>query len=116
MAHPTDSSPLFLCPFCHNLSLQHYRLLNVTTNVTRPNYGRVRVRKNRRCTITVCPTRARSDALGATTGRAAVHAVAGVGGTVAVLGDLFRGEEGPDLSAALGLVVGVVAARCEYGQ
>jgi hypothetical protein len=37
VAHPTDSSPLILfsCPFCHNPTLQHYRLQSVTTTVTR---------------------------------------------------------------------------------
>src|SRR5215203_709708 len=36
-AHPTDSSPLFPCPFCHNPTLQHYRLPSVTTTVTKQN-------------------------------------------------------------------------------
>ena len=51
MAHPTDSSTLFACPFCHNPTLQHYRLLNATATVTRqqlmdpfhPYLGDVRV-------------------------------------------------------------------------
>src|SRR5215210_2510602 len=34
-AQPTDSSPLFPCPFCHDTTLQQYRLLNVTKAVTR---------------------------------------------------------------------------------
>jgi hypothetical protein len=37
-AHPTNfSTPpaCALCPFCHNTTLRHYRLLSVTTNVTR---------------------------------------------------------------------------------
>jgi hypothetical protein len=33
--HPADSSNLFPSPVCHNTTLQHYRLPNVTTNVTR---------------------------------------------------------------------------------
>src|SRR5215213_4903968 len=33
--HSTDSSTLFHCPFCHNPTLQHYRLLNATATVTR---------------------------------------------------------------------------------
>jgi hypothetical protein len=34
-AHPTDFSTLFPCPFYHNTTLQHYRLLSVTTTVTK---------------------------------------------------------------------------------
>ena len=33
--HPTDSSTLCLCPFCHNPTLHHYRLPSVTTTVTK---------------------------------------------------------------------------------
>src|SRR5215218_9867386 len=33
-AHPTQSSLPFLCPFCHNTTLQHYRLPSVTATVT----------------------------------------------------------------------------------
>src|ERR671912_896041 len=33
-AHPISSSTLFPCPFRHNPTLQHYRLLSVTANVT----------------------------------------------------------------------------------
>src|SRR5215204_29904 len=39
VAHPIDSSTLFPCPFCHNPTLQHYRLPSVTTNVTRIIFG-----------------------------------------------------------------------------
>ena len=35
MARPADNSTLFLCPFRHNATLQHYRLSSVTTTVTR---------------------------------------------------------------------------------
>jgi hypothetical protein len=35
VTRPTDSSGLLSCPFCHNATLLHYRLLSVTTNVTR---------------------------------------------------------------------------------
>jgi hypothetical protein len=38
VARPTDSSKPFLCPFRHNNTLQHYRLLSVTTNVTGTNF------------------------------------------------------------------------------
>src|SRR5215203_5931899 len=34
-AHPADYSMLFSCPFCHNPTLQHYRLRSVTTTVTK---------------------------------------------------------------------------------
>src|SRR5215212_8736346 len=34
VAHPTQSSLPFLCPFCHNTTLQHYRLPSVTATVT----------------------------------------------------------------------------------
>jgi hypothetical protein len=34
-AHPTDFSTLFPCPFCHNPTLQHYRLPVVTATVTK---------------------------------------------------------------------------------
>src|SRR5215203_4170606 len=34
-AHLTDPSTLFPCPFCHNHTLQHYRLPSVTTTVTK---------------------------------------------------------------------------------
>ncbi len=30
MAHTIDLSTLFPCPFCHNTTLQHYRLPSVT--------------------------------------------------------------------------------------
>jgi hypothetical protein len=35
-AHPTYSSTslFFPCPFCHDTTLQHHRLLSVTANVT----------------------------------------------------------------------------------
>src|SRR5918994_5094655 len=34
-ARLADTSTLFPCPFCHNTTLQHYRLPNVTTTVTK---------------------------------------------------------------------------------
>src|SRR5215208_8033247 len=36
-AHPTASSTLFPCPFCHNTTLQHDRLPSVTATVTKPS-------------------------------------------------------------------------------
>src|SRR5215204_566652 len=33
-AHPTHSLTLFPCPFCHNTTLQHHRLQNVTARVS----------------------------------------------------------------------------------
>src|SRR5215210_7044892 len=33
--HPIDYSTVFPCPFCHNTTLQHYRLSSITINVTR---------------------------------------------------------------------------------
>jgi hypothetical protein len=36
VAHPTDASdPISSCPFCHNPTLQHYRLPSVTATVTK---------------------------------------------------------------------------------
>src|SRR5215211_5387269 len=32
---PTPRPPLFPCPFCHDTTLQHYRLLSVTKSVQR---------------------------------------------------------------------------------
>ncbi len=40
-AHPTDSSTLFPCALCHNTTLQHYRLPNVTVTVTSKNFRNV---------------------------------------------------------------------------
>jgi hypothetical protein len=35
VARPADSSILCHCPFCHNITLQHYRLPSVRANVTK---------------------------------------------------------------------------------
>ena len=35
VTQPTDSSALLPCSFCHDVTLQHYRLASVTTTVTR---------------------------------------------------------------------------------
>jgi hypothetical protein len=37
--HPTHSSTLLSCLFCHNTTLQHHRLLSVTKSVTRRGFG-----------------------------------------------------------------------------
>src|SRR5215217_4172174 len=34
-AHPTDSSLALPCFFCHDTTLQHYRILSLTKGVTR---------------------------------------------------------------------------------
>src|SRR5215208_6497221 len=55
-AHPTQSSHPFLCPFCHNTTLQHYRLPSVTATVTNekiqgelPRIPILRTRVNKGC-------------------------------------------------------------------
>ena len=40
----TAISILLSCPFCHNPTLQHYRLPTVTTNVTRGSSYRISAR------------------------------------------------------------------------
>ena len=35
LACTADTSTLFHCPLCHSITLQHYGLPSVTTNVTR---------------------------------------------------------------------------------
>jgi hypothetical protein len=52
------------------------------------------------------PLRRQSDALGSTTGHAAVHVVAGAGGTVAARSNLVGGQASLDLRpVGLGLVL-----------
>jgi hypothetical protein len=52
---------LLPCPFCHNTTLQHYRLLSVTINVTREkvpesrraDLPKIHLQKEKRCMLAV---------------------------------------------------------------
>jgi hypothetical protein len=70
---PTDTSTLCSCPYYHNPTLQHYRLLGVTTTVTKfifsqrePNFASGTYVRNKQCML--LPTK-----LGAVFSRECAH-------------------------------------------